>query len=534
MSLSAREELTTSLSTRYQQAKRPQKRKILDEFTAATGYHRKYAICLLKGTARKHKRTKVRRRARRYHKAAKEALVVIWKASNHVCSKRLVPFLPDLIAALERNGHLNLPEEIRQLLLTISAASVDRLLRDLRHNGKRRSFGTTRPGALLKRQVPIRTFADWDDLKPGFLEADLVAHCGTTTQGAYLSSLTLTDVATTWTECLALLMHGQDAVLSGLEQARRLFPFPILGLDTDNGTEFINFELFRYCRAQEITFTRCRPYKKNDQCHVEQKNGSIVRRMVGYDRYEGTAACRQLAALYGVLRLYNNFFQPSMKLISKKRKGAKVIKKYDKAQTPYQRVLTEPTISAIVKESLRIEYARLDPVELLHQVEHLQNLLWQYAHRPANWAIVGPPMINSELAATTVTDTRDLPSLKGDREELTQEPELQRSKREYRTTKKPRKLYAGPRYWRTKPDAFAEVWEQLQEQLELSPSRGTKQLFQQLQQHYPEQFKDGQLRTMQRRVKAWRDARAVPCEGVIFPVASMDHSKITTAASVSA
>lgn len=322
MSLSARTQLTVSLSTRYRQAKRPQKKKILDEFTAATGYHRKYAISLLKGTARKHKRTKVRRRARRYNEAAKESLILIWKASNHLCSKRLVPFLPELMAALERKGHLTLPKEIRQLLLAMSAATVDRLLSDLRYNGRRRSFGTTRPGALLKRQVPIRTFADWDDLKPGFLEADLVAHCGTTTQGAYLSSLTLTDVSTTWTECLALLMHGQEAVLSGLEQARGLFPFPILGLDTDNGSEFLNAQLLGYCRAEKITFTRCRPYKKNDQCHVEQKNGSIVRRMVGYDRYEGSEACRQLAALYGVLRLYNNFFQPSMKLIFKERRAA--------------------------------------------------------------------------------------------------------------------------------------------------------------------------------------------------------------------
>src|SRR5258705_7588119 len=159
MSLSARTELTVSLSTRYRQAKRPQKRKILDEFTAATGYHRKYAISLLKGSAPKHKRSKVRRRARHYNEAVKEALIVIWKASNHLCSKRLVPFLPDLIAKLERNGHLKLPEEIRKLLLTISAATVDRLLSKLRHNGRKRSFGSTRPGALLKRQVPIRTFA---------------------------------------------------------------------------------------------------------------------------------------------------------------------------------------------------------------------------------------------------------------------------------------------------------------------------------------------------------------------------------------
>lgn len=533
MSLSAREELTVSLSTRYRQAKRPQKEKILDEFTAATGYHRKYAIWLLKQSRPKRVRTKVRRRPRRYNEALREALIVVW--SNQLCSKRLVPFLPELIAALERNGHLSLPEEIRKLLLAISAATVDRLLRDLHQKGRRRSSGNTRPGALLKHQVPIRTFADWDDLEPGFLEADLVAHCGTTTQGAYLSSLTLTDVATTWTECLALLMHGQDAVLSGLKQARALFPFPILGLDTDNGSEFLNNGLLSYCRVEKITFTRCRPYKKNDQCHVEQKNGSIVRRMVGYDRYEGHAACRQLAALYGVLRLYNNFFQPSMKLISKERKGSRVLKKYDKAQTPYQRVLAAPLINPVVKESLRIEYARLDPVELLRQVEHLQNLLWQYAHRPANWTSVGQPLIKSQVA-TTEPDTGDPLSLRAEPKALAHDesPELSRSRRTYRTTKKPRRPFSVPRYWRTRKDPFAEVWEELKAQLEQNLSADATRLFARLQQRYPERFNNGQVRTLQRRVKAWRDARAVPCEGVILPVASMDHSKVTTVASVSA
>ena len=519
MSLSAREELTTSVSARYRQATRPQKRRILDEFTAATGYHRKYAISLLRRSRPKQVRTKVRQRPRRYTGALKEALIVVWQASNRLCSKRLVPFLPELIAALERNGHLNLPEEIRKLLLRISPATVDRLLRELRQKGRRRSFGNTRPGALLKHQIPIRTFADWDDLAPGFLEADLVAHCGTTTQGAYLSSLTLTDVATTWTECLALLMHGQDAVLSSLEQARELFPFPILGLDTDNGSEFLNSGLLGYCRARKITFTRCRPYKKNDQCHVEQKNGSIVRRMVGYDRYEGHAACRQLAALYGVLRLYNNFFQPSMKLVSKERKGSRVIKKYDKAKTPYQRVLAEPTICSVVKESLRIEYGCLDPLELLNQVQHLQNLLWQYAHRPANWTIVGEPLIKPQ-AATVIPDTRDVLTIGREAEGVVHDHsiELERTRRTYRTTKKPRRLYSGPHYWRTRKDVFAEVWEQVKEQLEHNPQFQTKELFQQLQSRYPGQFKDSQLRTLQRRVRAWREVRIPFCEGVLLPV----------------
>jgi hypothetical protein len=258
--------------------------------------------------------------------------------------------------------------------------------------------------------------------------------------------------------------------------------------------------------------------------------------MVGYDRYEGDAACRQLAALYGVLRLYNNFFQPSMKLVSKERKGARVLKKYDKAQTPYQRVLAEPTISDVVKESLRIEYARLDPVELLRQVEHLQNLLWQYAHRPANWTTAEQPIVKAESTAGTVTDIGNQMIRAHEPEALTHGIELERTRRTYRTTKKPRKPFSGkpfsgPRYWRTRPDPFAEVWPQLQEQLEQNPFSETKQLWQQLQQRYPEQFKDGQLRTLQRRVKTWREARSVPCPGVILPVDSIDHAAVMTAAS---
>src|SRR6185369_2792369 len=199
--------------------------------------------------------------------------------------------------------------------------TIDRLLYDIRHGRKKRVLSTTRPGALLKHQIPIRTFSDWNDLKPGYMEADLVAHCGTSVQGTFLNTLVLTDIATGWTECLALLFRSQDHVMIALNQVRPILPFPLLGLDTDNGSEFLNHELLQYCQNEQINFTRCRPYRKNDQCHVEQKNGAIVRRVVGYDRYEGTAACKQLATLYGILRLYINFFQPSMKLLTKQRNG---------------------------------------------------------------------------------------------------------------------------------------------------------------------------------------------------------------------
>ena len=213
------------------------------------------------------------------------------------------------------------PMTVRGQLLALSPATVDRLLRPLRQP---HGLSTTKPGRLLKHQIPIRTFAEWTDVKPGFLEGDLVAHCGGTTDGAFLYTFTLTDIATTWTECLALLHRSQHGVVHALEQARRLFPFPILGIDTDNGSEFINEELLAYCDVGQITFTRGRVGNKNDQAWVEQKNGSVVRQLVGYDRFEGQRAYRQLAELYRAVRLYVNFFQPSMKLRTKTRTGSRV------------------------------------------------------------------------------------------------------------------------------------------------------------------------------------------------------------------
>ena len=192
-------------------------------------------------------------------------------------------------------------------------------------------MSTTRPGNLLKRQIRVRTFTEWDQVRPGFFEADLVAHCGESAEGSFLHTLVLVDIASGWTECMALLRRSEADVIGALNAVRQALPFPLLGLDTDNGSEFINYELLRYCREEEITFTRSRPYRKNDQAHVEEKNGSVVRRLIGYDRYEGVKAWRALTELYSVLRWYQNFFQPSMKLLRKQRHGAQLRKFYDQA-----------------------------------------------------------------------------------------------------------------------------------------------------------------------------------------------------------
>src|SRR3989441_3920631 len=325
------------MAPQYRQASPSQKKALLEAFMATTGYVRKYARWLL-NHAEEVRQTHGRSQLRKYGPEVQHALFLAWHAANRICAKRLIPFLPTLLEALERHEHLHLTEECRSQLFSMSAATADRLLRSQRTLGQR-GLSTTRAGTLLKQQIPIRTFQEWNETQPGFLEADLVAHCGTDIEGNYLYTLTLTDVATGWTDCLPLLYRSQETVLAALQQARLLFPYPILGIDTDNGGEFINETVIAYCAQEHLTFTRGRPYLKNDQCFVEQKNGAVVRQVVGYDRLVGEQAYRQLTELYRALHLYVNCFQPSMKLLAKERDGKKIRYVYDPAKTPLQRLL---------------------------------------------------------------------------------------------------------------------------------------------------------------------------------------------------
>ncbi len=263
----------------------------------------------------------------------------------------------------------------------MSPATADRILRPYRKQ-ERHGLSTTRSGTLLKKQIPIRTFQEWNDIQPGFLEADLVAHCGTHTEGSFLRTLTLTDIATGWTECLPLLNKSQETVIAALKRAQHLLPFPILGIDTDNGTEFINADLLTFCEQEQITFTRGRPRRSNDQCYVEQKNGQVVRQVVGYDRFTGEFAYRQLTELYRALRVYVNCFQPSMKLQTKQREGSKVRRTYDQAQTPMQRLLASGMLSQKKQQELLQITRALDPLRLLQQLEQLQMALWRHAVKP--------------------------------------------------------------------------------------------------------------------------------------------------------
>jgi len=279
-----------------------------------------------------------------------------------------------------------MPAEVEAQLCRMSPAPIDRLLRPWRQLGGRRRFTTTKPGSLLKQSIPIRTFADWQDDRPGFLEVDLVHHCGESTEGFYLTTLSTVDVASGWSECVGVWGKGQHRVGAAVHRVRQRLPFPLLGIDSDNGSEFINQHLYTYCRRGEITFTRSRSYKKNDSCHVEQKNWSVVRRLVGYDRYNSRATLEELNRIYALLRLYVNFFQPVMKLVSKTRHGARVHKVYDTARTPYQRLLEDGVLTEAKQQELAAIYLGLDPVSLLRQINENLECLWTMAECPAQQA----------------------------------------------------------------------------------------------------------------------------------------------------
>ncbi|BCL83685.1 hypothetical protein ccbrp13_61500 [Ktedonobacteria bacterium brp13] len=266
MRLKARRALLQQMIPQYRAASPSQKRELLDALIQVTGYHRKYAMWLFNHTEEGHL-APVSPHRRRYGAEVQEALVLAWNTMDRICAKRLMPFLPTLIEALERHDHVHLSDACREQLLTMSAATADRLLRSQRGRGPY-GMSTTRAGTLLKQQIPIRTFQQWSETQPGFLQADVVAHCASDLAGDYVSTLTLTDVATGWTECVPLLFKSQEAVLDALRHARQLFPFPVLGLDTDNGGEFINEALLCYCEQEQITFTRGRPSLKNDMCYV--------------------------------------------------------------------------------------------------------------------------------------------------------------------------------------------------------------------------------------------------------------------------
>lgn len=379
-------EYAEAVRGRYFLTAKKERGKILDEFTKVTGCHRKAAIRLFR-RGNQPRTNKKRGRPRRYGANVAEALRVAWEATDRLCSKRLHPFLPELVTILRRHGDSTMTAEIEAQLCQMSPSTIDRLLRFWRQSGGRRPLTTTKPGSLLKSSIPIRTFTDWQEDRPGFLEVDLVSHCGESTEGFYLTTLSTVDVASGWSECVGVWGKGQERVGAAIHRVRQRLPFPMLGLDSDNGSEFINQHLYNYCRRNSITFTRSRPYKKNDSCHVEQKNWSVVRRLIGYDRYNSRAALEVLNRIHELTRLYINFFQPVMKLVSKSRHGAKVYKVYDTAQTPYQRLLRSGLLTEAKRQELATTYYGLHPILLLKQINENLEKLWATAHYPARQAM---------------------------------------------------------------------------------------------------------------------------------------------------
>jgi hypothetical protein len=378
MSLKSKRELLEVVRPRYLKAKKLEKQKMLDEFTSATGYHRKHAIRVLKNQRQVQKRLKGKTKTYKtiYRGEVVQALEQIWEICGQICSKRLQPYLPEAIKVLERCKEINITKDTKDLLLKISSASIDRCLRPVRCKSPH-GLSTTKPGSLLKNLIPVQTFTVWDQEQPGFMELDLVAHCGNTTEGQYLNTLTCTDISTGWTDVTGVLQRSQEAVSKAIHLMHQRLPFPLFGIDSDNGSEFINDTLYRYCLDEQITFTRSRPYKKNDQAHVEQKNWSVVRHTVGYDRWETEQELALLQSIYDDLRLYINFFQPSFKLIAKERIGNKTIKRYDTAKTPYQRVLERNDISLEAKVRLMNLYVQLNPAELRRSIDLKTAKLWK-------------------------------------------------------------------------------------------------------------------------------------------------------------
>ena len=364
MSINTRQELARETSARYLKATRSEKTQILSDFMATCKYNRKYAIGILNNPPTIRKAPVKRPRATRYNDDLRRALAELWQDSGGLCSKRLIPFLPELIAALERHDEISLSAPTREKLLTLSTATADRLLSQVRRSHPMHGLSLTKPGTLLREQIKVRTTFGWDDTLPGYCEVDLVAHCGGSAKGEFLHTLTVTDIATGWTECQALRNKSFLCVVDAIERVRKILPFPLKGIDSDNGTEFINHHLMDYCNLNDIEFTRSRPYRKNDQCHVEQKNWTIVRQQIGYSRYQGIEECHQMQSAYSWLRLIVNYFQPSMKLKTKERFGEHhehVKKEYFKARTPFQQLMDYNTLSKTDAKDLKELYEGLNP-----------------------------------------------------------------------------------------------------------------------------------------------------------------------------
>lgn len=487
ISMTTRKELVEALRVRYHSAAFSDRIKILDEFVALAGYHRKHAIRVL-GEEAATSQAAARARKCLYDEAVRHALTVLWEAADRVCGKRLKALIPMLVDAMERHGHLDLDPVVKTKVLNVSAATIDRVLAAARlhiDGQRKRRKGV---GAAIRRSIPVRTFADWRDPPPGYFEIDMVEHCGgVKTGGDFVHTLTMTDIASGWTECVALRMREQMLIVEAFDKVASELPFTMLGVDSDNDSAFMSQGVFDYCKGHGLEQTRSRAYKKNDQAWVEQKNGAVVRRLVGYGRLSGADATMALATLYASSRLYINFFQPSFKLKSKTRDGARVHKVYFTPATPCERLVAHGSIEPAIKAKLQAQFEGLDPVRLLQEIRLAQQTL-------------------SDLAAHGVR-SEAAPSRTPDVDVFLESLSSAWKDGEARPTH--RKQPSAKHWWRTRVDPFADAWPVVEGWLIAEPSVSAKALMARLAAMIPDVYAGkAQLRTLQRRVKAWRAERA--------------------------
>lgn len=406
LTLAERKAVTETIAVRYILASKGEKGRILDELCATTGWHRNHARKALKAALAPKVSTARSPRPVTYGDKVMAALVVCWTVLGMPAGKRLAPMLGELVGVLRHFHELTIDEDTAELLVSMSAATIDRRLAPERAKNRLRGRVGTKPGSLLKAQIPIRTWAEWDEAVPGFVEIDLVFHDGGLRGGGHAFTLTVTDIATGWTENRSMPDRTAKCVLAALNEVARTMPFPILGVDSDNGSEFINDDLFTWCQRHHITFTRARPGNKNDGCHVEQKNWSVVRTTVGYHRYDTASEVLLLNEIWKLQSQLTNYFYPQQKLVSKVRKGAKITKKHDQARTPFHRAIdhTDMTVARIV--ALTRRYSMINPAATQRQVNALTAELFTLTTAKA-----GPttqPQVNkrARLREATTSPTR--------------------------------------------------------------------------------------------------------------------------------
>ena len=365
---------------RYHQAERKTRGALLDELCLTTGYNRKYAIRLLNGPRPEKERVRrPRGRKTQYGKQVVSILAAVWEAAGYPWSLRLKALLPSWMPWIRKRYRLS--GKLEEQLLAMSARQMDRRLQSRKREQKRKIYGRTKPGALLKHHIPLKTDS-WDVQAPGFTEVDLVSHSGNSAEGEFAHTLNLTDIHTGWTESRALLGKSEIAVQEALDEIQRELPFRLLGVDSDNGSEFINWHLKRWCDEKQIQLTRGRPYKKDDNAHIEQKNWTHVRKLLGWDRYDSRAAVEAINAVYRQeLRLWMNLYLPSVKLVKKVRVGSKLRRVYSPAQTPFERVLASGRADARHMAELKKIRSRLDPFELAQTIDRKLGKIYALANR---------------------------------------------------------------------------------------------------------------------------------------------------------